>query len=61
MRLPLKMGHYQLELAIADEQFKIIDHWVAQPLLSVLSCTESSLPAEWHGLINEPIYFEVPR
>jgi ABC-type polysaccharide/polyol phosphate transport system ATPase subunit len=61
VRLPLKMGHYQLELAIADEQFKIIDHWVAQPLLSVLSCTESSLPAEWHGLINEPIYFEVPR
>jgi lipopolysaccharide transport system ATP-binding protein len=59
VRLPLKMGLYQLEFAIADENFNIIDHWIAQPLLSVIPFSESSLPAEWHGLINEPISFEV--
>jgi hypothetical protein len=36
VRLPLKMGLYQLEFAIADENFNIIDHWIAQPLLSVI-------------------------
>lgn len=59
IRLPIRAGLYQLELALADEDFEIIDHWVADPLLSVTSCGDSVLPPSWQGLINEPLLLEV--
>jgi lipopolysaccharide transport system ATP-binding protein len=58
-RLPLRMGRYRLELALADENFQLIDHWIAEPLLTILPCSNSILPVEWHGLVNEPISFEI--
>jgi lipopolysaccharide transport system ATP-binding protein len=58
-RLPLRMGRYRLELAIEDENFQVIDHWIAEPLLSILPCNNSVLPVEWQGLVNEPVSFEI--
>lgn len=59
IRLPLKTGRYQVEFALAVGDSTLIDHWVAEPLLSILPCHNTVLPLEWHGLINEPVAFEV--
>jgi lipopolysaccharide transport system ATP-binding protein len=59
-RLPLRMGRYQLDFAIfADEDYQLIDHWIAEPLLSILPFNNSVLPVEWHGLVNEPVAFKI--
>ncbi|HEY4357712.1 MAG TPA: ABC transporter ATP-binding protein [Acidobacteriaceae bacterium] len=58
-RLPLKTGRYQVDLALATLDNPLVDHWVAEPYLSILPCQNTILPPEWHGLVNEPVTFEV--
>jgi len=58
-RLPLKTGRYQVDLALATLDNPLVDHWVAEPLLSILPSQNTILPPEWHGLVNEPVTFEV--
>ena len=59
VRLPLKMGRYQLDLALADEKMELLDHWLAQPFLTIIPSHNSVLPEEWRGLLNEPVEFNV--
>jgi lipopolysaccharide transport system ATP-binding protein len=59
VRLPLKMGLYQVELAVADEAHAILDFWAAEPHLSITQSRNSILSPDWYGLINEPVAFEV--
>ncbi|MFP5208340.1 MAG: hypothetical protein ACLGRW_03525, partial [Acidobacteriota bacterium] len=59
MRMPLKEGRYQLDFALADENWSLIDQWIAQPLLTVFSRHETVLPPEWRGMVNEPASIEV--
>jgi lipopolysaccharide transport system ATP-binding protein len=61
LRIPLKEGRYQIEFALADEAGGLLDHWIAQPALSVMSQHDTVLPPEWQGLVNEPSLFEVVR
>ena len=61
MRMPLKEGRYQLDFALADESWSLIDQWIAQPLLTVFSRHETVLPPEWRGMVNEPASIEVLR
>ena len=59
VRLPLKMGMYQVELAVRGANGELLDFWAAEPLLSIIPSHNSSLPPEWHGLVNEPVTFEL--
>ena len=59
VRLPLKMGRYQVDLAITDEKFQLLDHWLAQPFLTIIPSENSVLPQEWRGLLNEPVAFQL--
>jgi homopolymeric O-antigen transport system ATP-binding protein len=59
--MPFRAGRYQVEFAIADESFKMLDHWQAKPLLTILPCDQSVLTEEWKGLINEPALFEIMK
>jgi lipopolysaccharide transport system ATP-binding protein len=59
VRLPLKMGRYQLDLALADEKMQLLDHWLTQPFLTIIPNDNSVLPEEWRGWLNEPVEFNV--
>ena len=59
VRLPLKMGRYQLDLALVDEKMQLLDHWLTQPFLTIIPNDNSVLPEEWRGWLNEPVGFNV--
>ncbi len=59
VRLPLKTGRYRVDLTLTGEQWHIWDHWLAEPLLTVLPSENSVLPPERRGLINEPVSFDI--
>ncbi len=59
VRLPIKTGRYRLDVTLSDEQWGVWDHWLAEPLLTILPSGNSVLPPDRHGLINEPVSFEV--
>ena len=57
VRLPLKMGRYQLDFALVDEKSQMLDHWDAQPFFTIIPSHNSVLPEEWRGWLNEPVEF----
>jgi len=60
VRLPLKMGRYQLDLALqSGPHTDLLDQWIAEPLLTVLDQEETHLPDHWRGLVNEPVRFRL--
>jgi hypothetical protein len=59
VRLPLKTGRYRVDLTLSGEQWHLWDHWLAEPLLTVLPSENSVLPPERRGLINEPVSFDI--
>lgn len=59
VKLPLKMGRYQLDLALADEKMQLLDHWLAEPFLTIIPSDNSVLPEKWRGWLNEPVQFNV--
>ena len=60
VRLPIKAGSYQLDVSLNGVGEGQIDRWHAEPKLIVLPSGDSSLPENWHGLVNEKIRFEGP-
>jgi hypothetical protein len=59
VRLPLKMGRYQLDLALVDEKMQLLDHWLPEPFLTVIPNENSVLPEKWRGWLNEPVQFNI--
>jgi lipopolysaccharide transport system ATP-binding protein len=58
VRLPLKMGRYQLDFALqSGPHADLLDQWIAEPLLTILDQDETHLPDHWRGLVNEPVAF----
>jgi hypothetical protein len=59
VRLPVKADTYQVEVNLNEGNAKQVDRWFAEPQLVVLPRFETSLPPEWHGLVNEDAKFEL--
>lgn len=59
VRLPLKMGKYKIDLALAQSNGNIIDHWVPDSYLLVSENETSVLPDEWKGILNESAEFTI--
>jgi lipopolysaccharide transport system ATP-binding protein len=58
-RLPIRPGLYQLDVSVNSLDHGLIERWHAAPALNVLPAPDqrTSLPPEWHGLLNEPFRF----
>jgi lipopolysaccharide transport system ATP-binding protein len=56
VRVPLKAGNYQFDIAIVDMAFNILIHWLAEPLLTVIPSGSTVLAESWQGLVNEAVY-----
>ena len=60
VRLPLKMGRYQLDFALqSGPHSELLDQWIAEPLLTILDADETQLPDHWRGWVNEPVRFHL--
>lgn len=58
VRLPLRAGTYQLDISLNSPGSGQIDRWSAEPKLTILPKSNTSLPEAWHGLVNEEVKFE---
>ncbi len=56
--LPLREGHYMLKVS-ANSRFKQFDVWDVEPVLDVVSKTDSILPSRWQGILNIPCEIDV--
>lgn len=59
IRLPIRADNYQMDVSISDGDSGPVDRWMASPKLVVLPNSTTSLPAGWHGLVNEEAMFEI--
>ena len=58
LRLPIKAGTYQFDISLNSIDSGQIDRWLAEPKLVVLPKLTTSLPENWHGLLNEDVKFQ---
>lgn len=56
--LPLKEGHYMLKVS-ANTRLKQYDVWDVEPVIDVISKTESILPGRWQGIVNMPCEIDI--
>jgi lipopolysaccharide transport system ATP-binding protein len=63
MRLPVRPGLYQLDVSLNSTDHGLIERWHAVPHLNVLPPVgeRTSLPPEWHGVLNESCRFTHER
>ena len=59
VRLAIKADTYQLDVSMNEDNEKQADRWLANIKLVVLPRTTTSLPQEWHGLLNEVGEFRI--
>ena len=59
VRLSLKAGVYTVDMSMNSRSMGQLDRWSAVPHLTILSDFETQLPEKWHGLVNEPIQFQL--
>lgn len=60
IRLPLRAGFYNIDVAIASEG-KIIDHWLSLKKLRILDDYTGVLGEKWLGIINEKFIFDYEK
>lgn len=58
VRLPIKEGSYEVDIALANEH-DMIDHWVSAKKLKVIDSSDSILDNRWTGILVEKPEFSV--
>ena len=61
VRLPIKAGTYQFDISLNSKDHGQIDRWLAEPRIVVLPKLSTTLPENWHGLLNEIVEFNCSK
>lgn len=60
LRLPLRSGKYEVDIAFANEG-KLLDHWKSLTMLTVVNNKESYLSENWTGALVELSKFDLQK
>jgi len=59
VQLPLKAGIYTIDMSMNSHSMGQMDRWTAVPHLTIMSNFETQLPEKWHGMVDEPVLFQL--
>jgi lipopolysaccharide transport system ATP-binding protein len=59
VRLPVKAGLYQLDVSVNSVAEGQLERCQIEPRLHILPRLNTNLPEKWHGMVTEPISYQV--